>query len=101
MRLIYSTFDTYDKAHAVGCNLVEEKLAACVNIIENKASIYSWQGKIITEKEYVLLVKTKDDLTRPASELIKQKHPYTVPCILSIACKTNTEYSRWVDEVTL
>ena len=82
VKLLYVTCETLQQARTIGRTIVEEKLAACINILPQMESIYLWQGKIETSNEVVLIIKTSDSLTSKCSARIKELHSYTVPCIL-------------------
>ena len=77
--LIYATFPTPEAAAAVGNELVEARLAACVNIIPGMTSIYRWEGKIARDSEAVMVIKTRRSLAEAAIAAARQRHPYTTP----------------------
>jgi len=84
MCLIYSTFPAIDDAKRVGKILVEERLAACVNIIPKIHSIYWWDDKIEEDSEVVLIAKTTTRTANRIVETIKTHHPYELPAILIV-----------------
>ena len=97
---IYITTEDEDEARRIGKTLVEEKLAACVNIHPIK-SIYRWEGEIEEEGEVVMLVKTKAELADKVIERVKELHSYEVPCIVSFSIdKGNPDYLNWIGEST-
>lgn len=57
--LIFCTINDVDKAKMISRTLVEKKLTACVNILPNVTSIYSWKGEIVEDGEYLMIAKTK------------------------------------------
>jgi len=74
---------------------------ACVNIIGPVKSKYRWEGKIETESEYLLLMKTRDELAPLVARKIKEVHSYEVPEIISLeAGEVDSEYLAWVERVT-
>jgi periplasmic divalent cation tolerance protein len=82
--------------------LLQEKLVACVNIIEEISSMYWWQGKIEKDKEGLLILKTKEELIDKLIERVKEIHPYTVPEIIALPIiKGNNDYLNWIDESIL
>jgi periplasmic divalent cation tolerance protein len=85
MALVYSTFPTQEDAARAGRLLIERKLAACINIIPDLTSIFSWKGTIDSAGEVLMLAKTTEALVPEAMDLIKQHHPYETPVIASIA----------------
>ena len=82
--ILYSTAADAATAGRIGRTLVEEGLAACVNIIPGMQSIYRWQGAIEQADEVVLLVKTTTDQAAAAGERLRRQHPYQEPCVLEL-----------------
>ena len=101
MRLVIATVPTH-RAPELARNLVEERLAACVNIVPKVRSIYLWEGKIEDELEALLLIKTTSKRVDALTAHIKTLHPYDVPEIISVEINKkegNSEYLKWVTEV--
>ena len=82
MIVIYTTFASEKDAAKVGGELVDEKLAACVNIFPGMTSIYRWQGAAETASETAMLVKTRKDLQTRVLEAMAAKHPYSIPALV-------------------
>jgi periplasmic divalent cation tolerance protein len=80
--IIYTTFPSEKDARRIGGELVEERLAACVNIFPGMIPIYRWQGKIETGNEVAMLIKTRKSLERAVLQAVESRHPYTVPALL-------------------
>ncbi|NOX97579.1 MAG: divalent-cation tolerance protein CutA [Nitrospirae bacterium] len=100
MRLLITTC-TEDQAEEIAGHLLKERLVACVNIVGPVKSKYWWEGKIETENECMLFMKTRDELVPLAEKKIKEVHPYQVPEIISLEIKEgNPEYFDWVEKVT-
>lgn len=80
-------------------NLINNKLAACINIIPKINSIYYWQGKLHEEKEFLLLIKTTGEQVKKAMNKIKEGHSYQVPEIIfwPIA-EADKNYGQWVQK---
>src|SRR5215468_11657759 len=72
-------------AERLGRALVEEGLAACVNVVPGVRSIYRWQGKINTDAEVLCLVKTRPALFERVRARILELHPYEIPEVLAFA----------------
>lgn len=90
-----------DEAAKISRALVEERLAACVNIIKGIRSIYQWQGKIEDESEVLMMAKTQRHLFLSLSKKVKELHTYTVPEILALPIvEGSAEYLDWLEEVT-
>lgn len=82
-RFVYITASGAEEARRIGRALVEERLAACVNILENMNSMYWWEGKVQDDRETVLIAKTKQGLVQDLISRVKALHSYSVPCIVS------------------
>jgi len=90
-----------DAARELARNLIEARLAACINIIANIGSIYWWQGEIHDTAECQLQIKTSHQSLNDVIDYIKQHHPGDVPEILVIPINEgNEEYFEWVKQET-
>ncbi|MDI6780893.1 MAG: divalent-cation tolerance protein CutA [bacterium] len=79
--------------------LVQEKLAACANIIDTVSSIYWWEGKIQDDKESLLILKTMQDMIEALIIRTRQIHSYTVPEIIALpVINGNQDYLNWISE---
>ncbi|MCS7228242.1 MAG: divalent-cation tolerance protein CutA, partial [Endomicrobia bacterium] len=82
--------------------LLNKKLVACVNKIENVESFYWWEQKISIDKEVLLVMKTRKDKIDKIITEIKKIHPYQVPEIITIPIiKGNKEYLNWIKNTIL
>lgn len=96
-----TTTPNEDSAKKIGRVIVEKKLGACVNILSGIDSFYTWEGKIETGKEMLLIIKTKRSLIKKLKRFIESVHPYKVPEILFInILDGNREYLKWIDKNT-
>lgn len=96
---LYSTAPDETVATAIAEALVETGAAACVNIIPAMRSVYRWKGKIESADETVLIVKTTAAAARRAIDLIRERHPYETPAIVSLAVDeslSSKEYCGWI-----
>ena len=82
--LVYITTSGKEESIKIGRTLVEEKLAACVNIVASIESIYLWKGDIEDDKESLLIAKTKEDNIGKIIKRVKEIHSYETPAILAI-----------------
>ncbi|MCM8811813.1 MAG: divalent-cation tolerance protein CutA [Candidatus Omnitrophica bacterium] len=82
--LVLSTAGSSEEASKLAKEILEKKLAACVNIIPSISSIYWWQGKIETSPESLLLIKTLQSQLKPLSDFLKLHHPYEVPELVAL-----------------
>jgi len=95
--LLHITCKDSEEAKTIGRILVEEKLAACINILKDVHSIYRWKGKIEEAEEAVLLAKTRADLVPKLIERVKELHSYDCPCVVALPItEGNEEYLEWV-----
>jgi periplasmic divalent cation tolerance protein len=77
------TVGRLEEAQQIGEALVEDRLAACVNIIDGMHSIYRWEGKLQKDRETVMIAKTTRDCLPALIETVKRMHSYDCPCIVS------------------
>jgi periplasmic divalent cation tolerance protein len=85
----------------VGRQLVEQRLAACVNILPGMTSIYRWEGKIACDSEVVMIIKTRQSLAEPGIAAVRQQHPYTNPALLVLPVEGGSgDYLAWLLEET-
>jgi len=100
-RLVYMTASSRDEAKKIGRALVEERLAACANVIDGMESVYWWQGKLTEDRETVLIAKTRADLVPALTERVKALHSYTVPCVVALPLVGgNPDYMAWLEAET-
>jgi len=84
LRLVYITVANMGEANALGRGLVESRLAACVNIIDQMHSMYRWEEKIQEDREVIVLAKTRAALVPELIERVKSLHSYACPCIVTL-----------------
>jgi len=99
---VYMTVATREEAETIGRTLVEERLAACVNLLPDMRSIYRWHGRIESASEIVLIAKTRQDLTHALLARVNILHSYDVPCAVVLPITDGLpDFLRWIDEETL
>lgn len=99
LRFIYITTKDRNEAEEIAQVLVKEKLAACANIIDNMSSVYRWEGKVVTDRECVLIAKTTYSNVNALTKRVKEMHSYEVPCVVSLKISEqegNPEYLNWL-----
>jgi periplasmic divalent cation tolerance protein len=99
--MVFVTVPDPETGARLGRVLVEEGLAACVNVIPGLRSIYAWQGKICDDAEALCLIKTRRAFYQRLRERLPALHPYEVPEIIGFAPdEGNAPYLRWLVEST-
>jgi periplasmic divalent cation tolerance protein len=99
---VYALFASAEEAERVGRTVVEERLAACVNILGPVHSIYRWKGAIETTDEVAAIFKTHHWRSDALIERIAALHSYQVPCIVSWPIdKILGRYADWVEDTVI
>ena len=98
--LVLTTLGADADAPAFARTLVEERLAACVNVLPAMTSIYRWQGSVDQEREQQLLIKTSADRIEALAARLRQLHPYQVPEFIVLHAEASTAYAEWIDDST-
>jgi periplasmic divalent cation tolerance protein len=96
--VVLSSCETQEEATAVARHLVEQRLAACVNIVSGARSIYRWKDEIEDATEWLLVIKSRRDLLAALRSEIEKKHSYEVPEVLALQVIDGSEsYLAWLD----
>ena len=91
--------DDDNHAKQLAEQLVSSRLAACVNIIPNVQSVYTWQGEIAHDSEKLLLIKSRRDRYPLIEEKIKSIHPYELPEIIMVTLDAGLpDYLNWINQ---
>ena len=99
--LCYCTCPDADSARRIAEALVAERLAACVNQLPGIASTYRWQGKVTTDTEHLLLIKTTAARFEALRTRLLALHPYELPELIAVPVKhAHPPYLAWVREAT-
>jgi periplasmic divalent cation tolerance protein len=99
--LVLTTLGAGGDADAIARTLVDERLAACVNILPVMTSMYRWQGRIEQDQERQLICKTTRQRLGALEQRLRQLHPYELPEFLVLSASEGSEaYVRWVKEST-
>jgi periplasmic divalent cation tolerance protein len=99
--IVLVTCGSEEEALKISRSLVEERLAACVNLISPIHSIYRWEGKIWDEKEWLLMIKTQRKRFKEIETKVKLLHSYSVPEIIALPIvEGSSSYLNWINENT-
>jgi periplasmic divalent cation tolerance protein len=99
--VVFVTCASEKEGEKIGQALLQEKLAACVNIVPGLKSVFHWKGKISTEEEVLLLIKTQDTLFEKLKKRIIELHSYEVPEIIALGILAgNEKYLDWIGKET-
>ena len=98
---VTTTVATREDADRLARSLVEERLAACVQVVGPIDSTYWWQGAVEVAQEWMCLVKTTEDRFDSLADRIRELHSYDVPEITAVPLvRGSAEYLRWIDAET-
>ena len=99
--VVLCTSPNHGVATLLASQIVEARLAACVNLINPVLSVYSWQGKVEKGSEVQLVIKTRSELFKPLRAFIRAHHPYEVPEIIGLpVLLADEDYLNWLNDVT-
>lgn len=100
-RLIYMTAPSRDEALKIARVVVEERLAACANVLGEITSVYWWDGKVNQEGEVALLAKTRAGQVEALIARVRAIHPYDCPCIVGLPIMGgNPTFLDWIGQET-
>src|SRR6266849_6417071 len=98
-RIVLTTAGSEEEAHKIARHLVDGRFAAYVNIIPQVESIYRWQGKVESAREWLLLVKTTQERFPAVREAIRELHAYDVPeCVVLNIEDGSSDYLQWLTD---
>jgi periplasmic divalent cation tolerance protein len=90
-----------DEARELATAIVEERLAACINIVPRIDSVYWWDDKIETDSESLMIIKTTAGRIEELIEYIEENHPYDLPEVLALPLTEGLpDYIAWIKEET-
>ena len=96
-RLVLTTAGSAEEARKIARHIMEQRLAACVNIVPKIESVYRWQGKVESSSEWLLLIKTTVEKFPNVRNAIRELHSYDLPeCIAIVVEDGSMEYLDWI-----
>jgi periplasmic divalent cation tolerance protein len=96
---LVTTLPNRDQAMTIAVALVQQRLAACVQVAGPVSSVYHWQGQIQTDEEWVCTAKTRGDWFAKLSDAIRKLHPYDVPEIIATPLvHVSPAYADWLQQ---
>ncbi|MFA7282526.1 MAG: divalent-cation tolerance protein CutA [Sterolibacterium sp.] len=99
--LVLTNLPDAESAQTLATHLVEQNLAACVNVLQPCRSVYRWQGKIEEVSEVPVWIKTTEERYPELEVAIRARHPYELPEIVAVSVERGLpEYLAWVAQST-
>jgi periplasmic divalent cation tolerance protein len=95
----FSTVGTAEDAERIARALVEQRLAACVNVVSGVVSVYRWKGGVCRDEERLLVIKTRAARLEALREALVALHPYELPELVALPIEGGHEpYLAWLDD---
>ena len=98
VRIVLTTIGSDTDALALAKTLVDERLAACVNVLSPMTSVYRWKGAVEQDREHQVVIKTVVDRLPALEARLRQLHPYELPEFLVLPVSGGAAYLAWVQE---
>lgn len=99
--LVYVTAADAAEAQRIGRTVVEERLAACANLLGGMQSIYQWKGRICEDSEVAMILKTSGVRKNELVARIRELHSYETPCVVCLPITDgNPDFLSWIDRET-
>ncbi len=96
-QLLYATAPDAETAETIAKALVQDRMAACVNILPGMRSVYRWEGTVEAAEECVMIIKTTADQAQAARAAVLRLHPYETPCVLAIDIDASASGRAFLD----
>jgi periplasmic divalent cation tolerance protein len=98
-RLVLTTAASEPEAKRIARELVDRRLAACVNIVPRIQSVYRWEGAVEELEEYLLLIKTAESKEEELRQAVGELHSYELPECISITMESGSaDYLKWIED---
>ena len=99
--VILVTVGSEQEAETIATALLEERLAACVNVTSPVRSLYRWEGRIADDREWQMIIKTQARLFEALAARVRALHSYDVPEIIALPVLAGaTDYVDWIQNET-
>nr|XP_040582036.1 protein CutA, chloroplastic-like isoform X2 [Lepeophtheirus salmonis] len=99
-RAVFVTTPTKEVADKLAHGIILSRLAACVNILPGVHSVYEWEGKIQSDPELILMIKTSKEKIGELTDWVNKNHPYDVPEVIALPIEGGSKsYLNWIGEV--
>lgn len=96
--LTYTTCSDVRKAEKLATHLLQNRIAACINVLPGVKSFYRWQGKVETDAEVLLMIKTSRDLITEVRRVIEKLHDYDLPELIVVPIVDGSpDYLAWLE----
>jgi periplasmic divalent cation tolerance protein len=94
---VYVTASDASEAERIGEAVVDERLAACANVLDGMRSIFRWEGSVHKGREAILILKTREDLLEALKERVVELHSYDLPCVVALPIADgHAPYLDWI-----
>ena len=101
MLLVMTTITDIDKGKLLARQVVEQRLAACCNIVPGMTSVYRWKDELCEDQECLLVMKSTESRYKELEQFIQKQHPYELPELIALPITASTqEYLSWVTQQT-
>ena len=99
--IVLVTASSEDEAQRLGRKVIDQRLAACVNVLPKLRSIFQWEGKLSEEEECLMILKARQSLFKDVEETIRTEHSYDVPEIIALPIIAGSQpYLSWIHDMT-
>ena len=99
--VVFVTVPSAELARSIARHIVDQRLAACVNVVSSVESIYRWEGQRCEEAECLMIIKTRAPIFERLAREVRALHSYTVPEIIALPIVAGSpDYLQWIEEST-